>query len=105
MIYGGPDVQEVRNAWAGVSWSQAMAQKGFVIWQLDNRGTKGRGHAFESVIWHHLGRGRNWADQKKVSRYLVSLGFVDAERILRYVWLELRWLHDALYRDTCARCL
>jgi dipeptidyl-peptidase-4 len=84
-IYGGPDVQEVRNAWAGVSWSQAMAQKGFVIWQLDNRGSKGRGHAFESVIWHHLGA-RELADQKEGIGYLVSLGFVDPERIGMYGW-------------------
>ena len=84
-IYGGPDVQEVRNTWAGFSWSQVMAQKGFVIWQLDNRGTKGRGHAFESVIWHHLGA-QELADQKEGIGYLVSLGFVDPERIGMYGW-------------------
>jgi dipeptidyl-peptidase-4 len=78
-------VQEVKNAWAGVSWSQAMAQKGFVIWQLDNRGSKGRGHAFESVIWHHLGA-QELADQQEGIRYLVSLGFVDGERIGMYGW-------------------
>jgi dipeptidyl-peptidase-4 len=85
MIYGGPDVQEVKDAWAGVSWSQAMAEKGFVIWQLDNRGSKGRGHAFESVIWHHLGA-QELADQKEGIRDLVSLGFVDPERIGMYGW-------------------
>lgn len=85
MIYGGPGVQAVKDAWAGVSWSQAMAQKGFVIWQLDNRGSAGRGHAFESVIWHRLGA-QELADQEEGIRYLISLGFVDSERIGMYGW-------------------
>ena len=37
-VYGGPHAQSVRNAWSGVSWDQALAHKGFVIWELDNRG-------------------------------------------------------------------
>jgi len=99
MIYGGPDVQEVKNAWAGISWSQVMAQKGFVIWQLDNRGSKGRGHAFESVIWHHLGA-RELADQTEGIRRLVSLGFVDPQRIGMYGWSYGGYM--ALYTATHA---
>jgi dipeptidyl-peptidase-4 len=85
MIYGGPDVQSVTNSWAGVSWEQVLAQKGFVIWQLDNRGSKGRGHAFESVIYRNLGE-RELSDQKEGIQYLVSLGFVDPNRIGMEGW-------------------
>ena len=85
MVYGGPGVQRVTNVWAGVNWEQALAQKGFVIWQLDNRGSKGRGHAFESVIYHNMGD-RELSDQKEGIQYLVSLGFVDAQRIGLYGW-------------------
>lgn len=80
LVYGGPDVQTVTDSWGGVSWAQVLAQKGFVVWQLDNRGSNGRGHAFESVIWHHLGE-RELADQKEGIEYLISLGFVDGARI------------------------
>ena len=38
MVYGGPHSQSVRNAWAGATWDQALAHRGFIIWQLDNRG-------------------------------------------------------------------
>ena len=79
-IYGGPGIQEVKNQWGGVSWEQMMAQHGFVIWQLDNRGSTGRGHAFESVIYHNLGA-HELSDQKEGIEYLVSLGFVDPNRI------------------------
>jgi len=99
MVYGGPDVQEVTDSWTGISWQQAMAQRGFVIWQLDNRGSKGRGHAFESVIWHHLGA-QELADQTEGLRYLVSLGFVDAQRIGMYGWSYGGYM--ALYTATHA---
>jgi dipeptidyl-peptidase-4 len=48
-IYGGPHVQVVRNAWGGAAylWHQIVAEKGYIIFSLDNRGSWGRGHAFE----------------------------------------------------------
>ena len=85
MIYGGPDVQRVTNSWAGVNQDQLLAQKGFVIWQIDNRGSKGRGHAFESTIYHNMGA-QELADQKDGIAYLVSLGFVDPARIGMTGW-------------------
>jgi len=83
MIYGGPGIQEVTDSWAGVNWAQALAQKGFVVWQVDNRGSKGRGHAFETPIYHNMG-GQELSDQKEGIQYLISLGFVDPERIGMY---------------------
>lgn len=85
MIYGGPGIQSVTDSWAGVSWSQALAARGFVVWQLDNRGSKGRGHAFESPIWRNLGA-QELADQKEGIQYLVSLGYVDPRRIGMEGW-------------------
>jgi dipeptidyl-peptidase-4 len=80
MVYGGPGVQSIHNAWSGATWDQALAQRGFVIWQLDNRGSMGRGHAFETPINRRMGK-VELADQLEGIRYLVGQGFVDPNRI------------------------
>jgi dipeptidyl-peptidase-4 len=85
MVYGGPGIQSIHNSWPGLSWDQVLAHKGFVIWQLDNRGSSGRGHKFESVIYHNLGA-QELQDQKTGIQYLVSMGFVDPQRIGMYGW-------------------
>lgn len=85
MVYGGPGAQSVRNSWAGATWDQALAQRGFVIWQMDNRGSKGRGHAFETPIYHRMGK-IELADQLEGIRHLIAQGFVDPARIGIYGW-------------------
>jgi dipeptidyl-peptidase 4 len=80
MVYGGPGVQTIHNAWSGATWDQALAQRGFVIWQVDNRGSMGRGHAFETPINRRMGK-VELADQLEGIRYLVAQGFVDPNRI------------------------
>jgi len=80
LVYGGPDSQGVRNAWMGADLDQVLANKGFVIWQVDNRGSSGRGHAFETPVFRKLGV-QELADQVAGVEYLVSLGFVDRARI------------------------
>ncbi|MBV8820522.1 MAG: S9 family peptidase [Acidobacteriaceae bacterium] len=85
MVYGGPGAQSVRDSWSGPTWDQALAQQGFVIWQLDNRGSTGRGHAFESAIYRRLGQ-RELSDQKEGIDYLIEQGFVDPARIGIYGW-------------------
>ncbi|MBV9670103.1 MAG: DPP IV N-terminal domain-containing protein, partial [Acidobacteriales bacterium] len=85
IVYGGPDVQTVHNSWQGVSDDQVLAHKGFVVWQLDNRGSSGRGHNFESYIYHDLGS-HELEDQKTGIQYLIGLGFVDAQRIGMFGW-------------------
>ena len=85
MVYGGPGAQSVRNAWSGANWDQVLAQRGFVIWQVDNRGSRGRGHAFETPIYHRMGK-VELSDQLEGIRYLVSQGFVDPARIGMYGW-------------------
>ena len=80
LVYGGPDSQGVRDAWMGIDLDQVLATKGFVVWQVDNRGSSGRGHAFETPVFRKLG-GIELADQVAGVEYLISLGFVDKTRI------------------------
>ena len=80
-VYGGPDVAlPVRNAWPAIDMDQVLAHRGYVVWQAENRGGAGRGHAFETVIFHNLGVSE-LADQVAGVRYLISLGIADPERI------------------------
>ena len=85
MVYGGPGVQLIQDRWSGLTWDQVLAHKGFVIWSLDNRGSNGRGHKFETAVFHHLGK-QELADQKEGIQYLNSLGYVDPARLGLYGW-------------------
>ena len=80
LVYGGPDSQGVRNAWMGPDLDQVLANQGFVVWQVDNRGSSGRGHAFETPVFRKLGS-VELADQVAGVEYLISLGFVDKTRV------------------------
>ncbi len=79
-VYGGPGVQIIRNDWQGVSITQVMAQHGYLVWEMDNRGSSGRGHKFEEPIFREMGT-REVEDQKWGVEYLITQGFVDAERV------------------------
>jgi dipeptidyl-peptidase 4 len=85
IVYGGPDAQDVVNAWQGADFAQLLAARGFVVWQMDNRGTSGRGHAFEVPLYRRFGK-TELADQLEGVRYLVAQGFVDPARIGIYGW-------------------
>ena len=84
-VYGGPHDQSVRDAWTGMSVDQVLAQRGYLVWQMDNRGTFGRGHAFETPVFHHLGE-LEGEDQRAGVEHLISLGFVDPARVGVYGW-------------------
>ena len=84
-VYGGPGFQSIRDRWMGLTWEQVLAQRGFVVWQVDNRGSTGRGHKFESAIYHNMGE-RELADQLLGLDYLNSLGFSDPARVGLYGW-------------------
>ena len=85
--YGGPHAQVVRNAWGGATflWHQLMAQKGYIIFSVDNRGSAGRGHAFETPLHFRLGA-QELSDQRDGLQYLKSLPYVDANRIGIWGW-------------------
>jgi dipeptidyl-peptidase 4 len=86
-VYGGPQVQNVRNEWGRVDflWLEMMAEKGFVVFTLDSRGSYGRGHAFESAIYHQFGK-VELEDQLTGVNYLKSLPYVDGSRIGIWGW-------------------
>ncbi len=98
-VYGGPQVQNVRDDWGGTGflWLEMMAEKGYVIFSLDNRGSYNRGHAFETPIYHRLGK-VELEDQISGVKYLQSLPFVDASRIGIWGWSYGGYLTlDALF--------
>jgi len=80
-VYGGPHIQLVEKRWDASSlYDQFLAQNGFLVWSLDNRGSWGRGHAWESVIFKGLGK-HELEDQLTGVEYLKSLPYVDGARI------------------------
>lgn len=86
-LYNGPHSQMVTNTWmaGGELWYQYMAQKGFIIFTLDGRGTSYRGKAFEQAIHRQLGT-LEMEDQLKGVEYLKSLAYVDGNRLGVHGW-------------------
>jgi dipeptidyl-peptidase 4 len=86
-VYGGPHAQQVRDAWSGATflWLEMMAEKGYIIFTLDNRGAAGRGHVFETPIYHHFGK-VELEDQLAGVSYLKSQPWVDGSRIGIWGW-------------------
>ena len=85
--YGGPGVQVVMNRWGGATylWHELMAQKGFVVFALDNRGSAGRGHVFEEPIHFRFGA-QEMSDQRDGAAWLKTQPWVDAEHIGIWGW-------------------
>ncbi|MBK9285412.1 MAG: S9 family peptidase [Sphingobacteriaceae bacterium] len=86
-LYNGPHSQQVTNTWmaGGELWYQYMAQKGFIVFTLDGRGTSYRGKAWEQAIHRQIGT-CEMEDQLKGVEYLKSLPYVDANRIGVHGW-------------------
>jgi dipeptidyl-peptidase-4 len=85
-VYGGPGVGlPIHNSWPGINIDQVLAHKGYIVWQCENRGGMGRGHAFETAIYHQLGV-TELADQVAGVQYLISLGIADPARIGIHGW-------------------
>lgn len=86
-VYGGPHAHNVdaRWLWASRSWETYMAQKGYIIFILDNRGSENRGKDFEQVTFRHLGQ-EEMKDQMCGVEYLKSLPYVDADRLGVHGW-------------------
>ncbi len=79
-VYGGPHAQVVRNAFASPGLDALLATKGILVWSMDNRGSWGRGHAFEAAVLKNLGT-LELADQLEGIADLKKRPFVDASRI------------------------
>jgi dipeptidyl-peptidase-4 len=82
--YGGPGKQYVTRAW-GAHFEQYMAQHGYVVFALDNRGTPRRGRAFSDAIFGQLGKAEV-ADQLAGVAWLKTQPWVDAQRIGIFGW-------------------
>lgn len=85
-VYGGPGNQQVTNEWSmQTMWFQLLAQKGYMVVCVDNRGTGGRGTAFRQVTYANLGK-YEVQDQIEAAKYLGTLPYVDKSRIGIHGW-------------------
>lgn len=86
-VYGGPHARNVTAArnYGARGWEIYMAQKGFIVFVLDNRGSEHRGLEFENVTFRRLGV-EEMKDQIKGVEYLKSLPYVDASRLGVHGW-------------------
>lgn len=86
-VYGGPGSQTVKNDFLGFNffWHQMLAQKGYIVVSIDNRGTGGRGEEFKKCTYGQLGK-KEAEDQIAGAKYLGSLNYVDKDRIGIWGW-------------------
>lgn len=86
-VYGGPHAQLVTNNWLGGAnlWMHYMAQQGYVMFTIDNRGSEHRGRAFKQATFRQLGTAE-MADQLTGLQYLKNLPFVDSSRVGVHGW-------------------
>lgn len=86
-VYGGPHAHNVDARWhyASRSWETYMAQKGYILLILDNRGSERRGRDFEQATFRQLGQ-IEMQDQMKGIEYVKTLPYVDADRIGVHGW-------------------
>jgi dipeptidyl-peptidase-4 len=79
-IYGGPGAQGVHDAFTTNGWSQWLAQQGYIVVDVNNRGSNSYGSGFMKVVFKHLGKWESH-DFAEAARYLGTLPYVDAKRI------------------------
>jgi len=86
-LYNGPSAQMINNTWNGGGdlWFQYMAQRGFVVFTIDGRGSANRGLAFEQAIFRHVGV-NEMKDQMVGVDYLKKQNYVDANRMGIFGW-------------------
>ena len=86
-VYGGPHANNVQASWHWYSrtWETYMAQKGYIVFILDNRGSQYRGRDFEQATFHQLGQ-IEMQDQMKGVEFLKKQPYVDADRMGVHGW-------------------
>ena len=86
-VYGGPHSQMVRNTWCAELrlWEMYMAQRGYLVYVQDNRGTLNHGAEYEKAIYGQCGQAE-MADQMEGIRMLMELPYVDKDRIGVHGW-------------------
>ncbi len=86
-VYGGPGSQTVKDQWLGMNywWFQYLAQQGYIVVSVDNRGTGGRGEEFKKMTYLQLGKFET-IDQINAAKKLGALPYIDANRIGMFGW-------------------
>ncbi len=86
-VYGGPGSQTVTDSWGSMNyiWFNLLAQKGYIVVSVDNRGTGARGEAFKKITYKQLGKYET-EDQIAAARELGKLPYIDARRIGIFGW-------------------
>jgi len=86
-IYGGPGAQTVTDEWGWTNfiYYQMLAQNGYVVVSVDNRGTGGRGEQFQKMTYMNLGKFES-IDQVQAAEYLGNQDYIDEERIGIFGW-------------------
>ena len=86
-VYGGPGSQTVLDSWGGSRflWHQLLAQRGYIVVSVDNRGTGSRGRDFKKLTYLNLGEHES-ADQVEAARWLARQPYVDPGRIGIWGW-------------------
>ncbi len=86
-VYGGPHAHNVEASWhwQSRSWETYMAQKGYILFILDNRGSENRGRDFEQATFRQLGQ-IEMQDQMKGVDFLRTLPYVDMQRLGVHGW-------------------
>lgn len=86
-VYGGPHAQMIHNTrfYDARGWDLHMAQQGYVMLTVDNRGSDNRGIKFENCTFRHLGT-EEMKDQVQGAKFLQSLPYVDADKIGVHGW-------------------
>ena len=109
-VYGGPHSQLVTDSWLGGGnlYFVRLAQQGYVVFTLDNRGTDNRGFEFESCTHRHLGE-IEMADQMEGIGFLLSQPFVDKDRMGVEGWsfggfmtITMKLAHPEIFKVGCA---
>ncbi|MBO7101636.1 MAG: DPP IV N-terminal domain-containing protein [Bacteroidales bacterium] len=109
-VYGGPHSQLVTDSWLGGGnlYFMFLAQQGYVVFTLDNRGTDNRGFEFESCTHRHLGE-IEMADQMEGVKFLKSLPYVDENRMGVEGWsfggfmtITMKLAHPEVFKVGCA---
>ncbi len=109
-VYGGPHSQLVTDSWLGGGnlYFLRLAQQGYVVFTLDNRGTDNRGFEFESCTHRRLGE-IELADQMEGVKFLQSLPYVDKDRMGVEGWsfggfmtITMKLAHPEVFKVGCA---
>lgn len=87
-VYGGPGSQTVNNSWGArgnFAWFQMLAQQGYIVASVDNRGTGARGEEFKKMTYKELGK-YEVEDQIAAAKYFGQQSYIDAKRIGIFGW-------------------